>query len=763
LLFHIRFQISGSAYFYSAYWPSGSFGGYGSPGSECGTASISMALSYIGINKTPKTILETNNGYTYFDGWGVTTSSPSVANGMSNYINGNGKYSPLIIHLPNYSAAGHWVILASQVSGNVYQVLDPANAVMWDITVNGNSATYAKDGYTIYDTIDRTYQYYNENASITGDYLSQCTAYPTYCDITITDSGAYVKSLPCSESTDSKSENVEHPSVGTLYTATKLYVNSSGNYWYKVIAKNGKDGYVYAGDCELTYSYVDLNISGVNAPTQLTAGSVFSIGGTISSEYNRISAVSAYVYPADSDESSALTGTSVSIDTASYSLNGSEVDKGVRFNDLGVGTYSYVVRATAYGYVATGPKTAIMYSSSEKLHTSTFAIVNETSSDDSAVDVEMYRPGKPVLTGTQSIYDEKMPIVFNWESTSNTTHYNLFIDRLETSGNYERLENIHYASSGISRTLTRGTYRVLVQSTNANYWETNGSNWLFQNSDWHYFSVEHLHQYNSFVTEATCTEQGYTIYVCSECDDSYTSNDTEPLGHAWNSGAVTLQPTATQNGLKTYTCTRCWETKTEEIPATGVQTPCNGGSSCPSEKFKDVNASHWFHESVDFAVSQGLFGGMSDTTFAPNTAMTRAMLVTVLWRYAGQPAEGVNNFTDVANNQWYTNAVAWAANSGVVTGVGNNKFNPNGKITREQMAAILYRYANGRGIDTSARADLSSFPDGNKVSSYAKDAIRWTVAEGLINGADGKLMPQGNATRAQVATILMRFINNMKS
>ena len=152
---------------------------------------------------------------------------------------------------------------------------------------------------------------------------------------------------------------------------------------------------------------------------------------------------------------------------------------------------------------------------------------------------------------------------------------------------------------------------------------------------------------------------------------------------------------------------------------------------------------------------------MSANTFEPNTAMTRAMLVTVLWRYAGQPNEGTNNFTDVKSDQWYTDAVAWAAHNGIVGGVGNNKFDPNGNITREQMAAILYRYANSNGIDTSARADLSSFPDGNKVSSYANDAIRWAVAEGLINGSDGKLMPQGNATRAQVAAILMRFIENV--
>ncbi len=272
-------------------------------------------------------------------------------------------------------------------------------------------------------------------------------------------------------------------------------------------------------------------------------------------------------------------------------------------------------------------------------------------------------------------------------------------------------------------------------------------------------SAVHVHNYEQSVHEATCTAQGFTLNIC-KCGDSFTEELVAALGHAWGEAVVSKEPTAFQTGLKTYTCTRCNETKTETIPATGTNANCTGGSACPSDKFKDIKSGDWFHESVDFAVTNGLFGGMSETTFAPNTAMTRAMLVTVLWRYASQPKAGSNSFTDVAKNQWYTDAVAWAADTGVVTGVGNNKFAPNGNITREQMAAILYRYATANGIDTSARTDLNKFPDAGKVSTYAKSAICWAVAEGLINGSDGKLLPQGNATRAQVAAILMRFILN---
>ena len=134
------------------------------------------------------------------------------------------------------------------------------------------------------------------------------------------------------------------------------------------------------------------------------------------------------------------------------------------------------------------------------------------------------------------------------------------------------------------------------------------------------------------------------------------------------------------------------------------------------------------------------------------------MLVTVLWRYAGSPKEGTNRFTDVANGQWYTEAVAWAAANGVVNGVGGGRFDPEGKITREQMAAILYRYAK----QPQTNGSLSSFPDASRVSGYAADAMRWTVEQMIIGGSDGKLDPQGNATRSQVAAILMRFIKNVE-
>ena len=178
--------------------------------------------------------------------------------------------------------------------------------------------------------------------------------------------------------------------------------------------------------------------------------------------------------------------------------------------------------------------------------------------------------------------------------------------------------------------------------------------------------------------------------------------------------------------------------------------------------FDDVAPDAWYAVPVNYAAVNGLMGGTSDHIFEPESPMTRAMLVTVLWRYEGQPMEGTNSFNDVPGDQWYTDAVLWAAHNGIVNGTGNGKFEPDGNITREQMAAILYRYADGKGIDITARADLSGFPDAGQVSaSWALEPMQWAVAEKLIGGSDGYLLPQGNATRAQVATILMRFIQNI--
>ena len=188
-------------------------------------------------------------------------------------------------------------------------------------------------------------------------------------------------------------------------------------------------------------------------------------------------------------------------------------------------------------------------------------------------------------------------------------------------------------------------------------------------------------------------------------------------------------------------------------------------TDCPSAGFTDFDPNAWYHESVDYAVANGLMKGMSPTTFEPNTATTRAMIVTMLWRLEGEPVvNAANPFDDVADGVWYTDAIIWAAENGIVEGYGNGKFGPNDDITREQLATIMYRYAKYKGYDVSASADLSGYTDVDKIGSWALDAMKWANAEGLIKGrTETTLVPQGKATRAETAAIFMRFIEGQKA
>lgn len=192
----------------------------------------------------------------------------------------------------------------------------------------------------------------------------------------------------------------------------------------------------------------------------------------------------------------------------------------------------------------------------------------------------------------------------------------------------------------------------------------------------------------------------------------------------------------------------------------------NGVTAIAHFPFTDVVAGTWYYGAAAYAYNNGLFAGMTPTTFAPNATMTRAMLVSVLWRLAGAPApKAPNTFVDVPDGAWYTDAVTWAAENGVVSGIGGSRFDPSGFVTREQTAEILYNYAHSKGYDVSARADLTAFPDAGSVSGWAEEALSWANAAGLINGTvrDGQtiLDPQGSASRAQVAMILMNYVEHV--
>lgn len=244
---------------------------------------------------------------------------------------------------------------------------------------------------------------------------------------------------------------------------------------------------------------------------------------------------------------------------------------------------------------------------------------------------------------------------------------------------------------------------------------------------------------------ATCTASGLTEgSKCAVCGATLTAQKVIPAAHHYVDGV----------------CTVCGAKDPTAIP-------CPGGEACPGHKFTDMpSTTNWAHNGIDFVVAHKLFAGTSDTTFEPNTKLTRAMIVEILYCLEGEPAvEAENPFTDVSGSAWYTKAVLWAASNNIVAGIGNGRFDPNGTATREQAATILYEYARFKGCDVDVYGDLSAFADAGSVSAFARAPMTWAVAEGLISGAviNGRTLldPQGVTTRAQFAMIMMQYVLNV--
>ncbi|MEE0510256.1 MAG: S-layer homology domain-containing protein [Peptococcaceae bacterium] len=221
----------------------------------------------------------------------------------------------------------------------------------------------------------------------------------------------------------------------------------------------------------------------------------------------------------------------------------------------------------------------------------------------------------------------------------------------------------------------------------------------------------------------------------------------------------------TDNGDGTYSFTM--PSSKVQITATFVEDedyvePTPEPTPEPSMPFTDVSENDWFYGAVQYVYDNDMMNGVSANSFAPNSNLTRAMMAAVLYNLEDQPTQADSSFTDVADGSWYADAVNWAAANNIVSGYGDGIFGPNDNITREQMASILYRYAEYKGYDVSAVGDLGQFNDADSVSEWANDVMSWAVGAGLINGmGDGSVAPQGTATRAQVATVLMNFCENI--
>ena len=197
---------------------------------------------------------------------------------------------------------------------------------------------------------------------------------------------------------------------------------------------------------------------------------------------------------------------------------------------------------------------------------------------------------------------------------------------------------------------------------------------------------------------------------------------------------------------------------------TTADQPCDGGKDCPSAPFTDVDTAKWYHLSVDYVLTHKMMNGVSSRAFAPNANLTRGMLVQILYNLEGKPKGTAANFSDVQADAWYAEAVGWAASNKVVTGYADGTFRPNAAVTREQAAAILYRYAQSKGIDVSVgeNTNILSYVDVQQASEYAIPALQWAVGAGVLNGKNGgRLAPTGTATRAEIAAIMQRWCENI--
>ena len=408
------------------------------------------------------------------------------------------------------------------------------------------------------------------------------------------------------------------------------------------------------------------------------------------------------------------------------------------------------------------------------------------------------------LEATQDVdltTDSYLPEYVTWVPTKtyalqeNATVYDLFTEAMSDAGlRYIGAESNYvstiYAPSCLGgyalSEFTNGKKSGWMYTVNGTHPNQGLKNWTLNDNDvvvWHYVN-DYSHEvadwfndpnypslgngtyYNGWLRAADISPEQYVNELLGKILKVGKNGTVEPkltFQHIGKSVTFTFKPDTgykvkdvkvngkSVGAVKTYTIDKLTVSTRIEVEFTNGKLP-----------FTDVRESDWFYEDVAFAYENGLFAGTSDTTFSPNASMTRAMLVTVLYRLEGQPAvNGRSGFSDVQYNGYYEDAVTWAADNGIVNGTSTTTFSPNANVTREQMAAILYRYAQYKKYNTAASSGLNGFTDHASVSGYAAASLEWAVAEKLVNGSAGKLMPTGNATRAQVAAILHRFVENV--
>ena len=492
-------------------------GSYKGPEMECGTASISMALSYVGVNKTPKDILDYGHGRTHFMNWGdASINNLSVSNfktAMDNYINGEGRYSPPVIHLPGYSNNGHFVVVIGKIDEQTYEILDPNNRAVTQMTITGNRAEYTLGSSNISDEIDRLHQWYNPNAAPA---IVQKT-YPASCVLNMSEAASGM-SYPCSAEMNPKSTVRQTFDKGQTVNAVQLILNDWDEYWYKIQNSDQSICYIPASKAEYQAESAQIAISGANNPTRLSKGGGFSIKGKISAGSSRLTAVSVTVRKGNTADGEVVLSGSATVNSSSYNLSGSSVNGQVRFGKLAEGEYTYIVEAQYVNNYVVDGRTLSSNSGTVLLHQAVFTVVDTT---------DRNAPEKPVL----QVSNELEQVTFFWESTAHTTHYQLCIQKKNAEGNWEEFERISEAASGTVRALPFGEYLMQLTACNANAKDS-------QN--------------------ATAADDVPLTVVCE---------------HVYNQGFYTKSATCQEEGILTYTCTICGEIKEETVEKVAFHTP----------------------------------------------------------------------------------------------------------------------------------------------------------------------------------------------
>lgn len=501
---------SGSLYCYE-YWGDWEWkripGLYYGPGSECGTACISMALSYVGVDKTPEDILDYGGGHTFFQDWGDATISKlpvtDFTTAMENYINGNGRYSPPVIHLPNYSARGHYVLVIGKIDAETYEILDPNNCAVTTMKIAEASAQYDVRGSHKNDRIDSLCQWFNPNAA--PALIKEI--YPSACAVKTTEQ-IYGMTLPCGSEKNAESQMMRIIEKGTELTTAELILNDWGEYWYKLQSLGKAACYVPASKVAyLRDEPAKITIADASSPDYLTQGEYFSVRGKITSAGHRLTAVAVHVRAGHDVNGDIVLSQSVETNGQVYHLAYSPIDSKLRFGKLTEGKYTYIIETKYVNYHINGDGQLESAIETAALLEKYFAV--EAARDQNP-------PEQPAL----QIDIKKENAHFTWESVAHTTHYHLQIQKENGQGEWEDVEMLHYTSSGVSRTLPIGSYRAQLIAVNENAWDSERDDWKQTASEEVLFEIVCEHQYAEGVPirEATCKEEGVISYTCSLCE-----------------------------------------------------------------------------------------------------------------------------------------------------------------------------------------------------------------------------------------------------